>query len=84
MGEDCDCSCRGTWMWYAGLNRLGGYWANLHLASTGKTAASVALARLFGFGHTQSDDIKSKKTASTFQRNIVELLKTHDVVIADR
>ncbi|CCA68348.1 related to TRL1-tRNA ligase [Serendipita indica DSM 11827] len=50
----------------------------------GKTTISVALAHLFGFGHTQSDNIKAKKAAPAFERSIVELLKTHDVVIADR
>ncbi|KAF8343001.1 RNA ligase-domain-containing protein [Cantharellus anzutake] len=50
----------------------------------GKTALSVALSRLFGFGHTQSDDVKAKKTASIFQSNITKLLKEYDVVIADR
>lgn len=50
----------------------------------GKTTLGLALGKLFGFGHTQSDDILSKKTAPTFKRNIVELLKTKDVVYADR
>ncbi|KAF8320353.1 hypothetical protein DL93DRAFT_2073938 [Clavulina sp. PMI_390] len=51
----------------------------------GKTSVAVALTHLFpSFGHTQSDDVKTKKTAPTFQRNITELLKTHSVVIADR
>lgn len=50
----------------------------------GKTTLGLALGKLFGFAHTQSDDILSKKTAPTFKRNIVELLKTNDVVYADR
>lgn len=50
----------------------------------GKTTLGMALSNLFGFGHTQSDDVLSKKTAPTFKRNIVELLKTNDVVYADR
>lgn len=50
----------------------------------GKTTMGLALSRLFAFAHTQSDDILSKKTAPTFKRNIVELLKTNDVVYADR
>ncbi|KIM27864.1 hypothetical protein M408DRAFT_329795 [Serendipita vermifera MAFF 305830] len=50
----------------------------------GKTTISVALVHLFGFGHTQSDNIKGKKPAPVFQSNIADLLKTHDVVIADR
>ncbi|KAJ6470426.1 hypothetical protein C8R45DRAFT_1218287 [Mycena sanguinolenta] len=43
----------------------------------GKTAVAVALSHLFGFGHTQSDDVKAKKTAPVF-------IKKHDVVIADK
>ncbi|KAF9652387.1 RNA ligase [Thelephora ganbajun] len=50
----------------------------------GKTSVSVALERLFGFGHTQSDDVKSKKAAPQFIRNVQALLKKHDVVIADK
>lgn len=50
----------------------------------GKTAVSVALARLFGFGHTQSDDVHAKKPAPIFVKNVMELLKDHDVVIADK
>ncbi|KAG2145593.1 RNA ligase-domain-containing protein [Suillus cothurnatus] len=50
----------------------------------GKTAVSVALASLFNFGHTQSDDIQAKKSASAFIRNVVNLLKHHDIVIADK
>jgi tRNA ligase len=43
----------------------------------------VALVHLFGFGHTQSDNVNGKNPKS-FQKNIHDLLKTHDVVIADR
>ncbi|KAJ9106304.1 hypothetical protein QFC21_001449 [Naganishia friedmannii] len=50
----------------------------------GKTILGVALGRLFGFAHTQNDDIKQKKTAATFLKNIVELLKKNDVVYCDR
>ncbi|KAH9830093.1 RNA ligase-domain-containing protein [Rhodofomes roseus] len=50
----------------------------------GKTSVAVALSHLFGFGHIQSDDIKAKKAAPVFIRNVVDLLKTHDVVIADK
>lgn len=44
------------------------------------------LARLFGFAHTQSDDVKAKKTAAIFVQRVGELLKQDDVevVIADR
>jgi len=44
----------------------------------------VALSRLFGFSHTQSDDVTTKRTAPAFLRNIVTLLKTNNVVYADR
>lgn len=51
----------------------------------GKTTVGMALGKLFGFGHTQSDDVVTKKsTAPTFKKNIVELLKTNNVVYADR
>ncbi|KAI0826327.1 RNA ligase-domain-containing protein [Irpex lacteus] len=50
----------------------------------GKTTIAVALARLFGFGHTQSDDVSGKKAAVTFVNNVSKILETHDVVIADR
>ncbi|TFK70668.1 hypothetical protein BDN72DRAFT_525109 [Pluteus cervinus] len=50
----------------------------------GKTTVANALVRLFDFGHTQSDDVKSKKLAPVFLRNVEGLLKKHDVVIADK
>ncbi|KAJ6514178.1 RNA ligase [Mycena vitilis] len=50
----------------------------------GKTAVAVALAYIFKFGHTQSDDVHAKKSAPVFIKNVVDLLKTHDVVIADK
>jgi tRNA ligase len=50
----------------------------------GKTTVAIALQYLFGFGHTQSDDIKAKKPAPIFLRSVVDLLKKHDVVIADK
>ncbi|KAJ7268196.1 RNA ligase-domain-containing protein [Mycena haematopus] len=50
----------------------------------GKTAVSVALVHIFGFGHTQSDDVRAKKAAPIFIKNVTTLLKTHDVVIADK
>ncbi|RPD55632.1 hypothetical protein L226DRAFT_537106 [Lentinus tigrinus ALCF2SS1-7] len=54
------------------------------IPGVGKTTIAVALAYLFGFGHVQSDDIKAKKPAPIFIRNVVDALKTHDVVIADK
>nr|XP_018262247.1 uncharacterized protein I303_05263 [Kwoniella dejecticola CBS 10117]OBR84405.1 hypothetical protein I303_05263 [Kwoniella dejecticola CBS 10117] len=50
----------------------------------GKTLIGVALSRLFGFGHTQSDDVTTKRTAPTFIKNITALLQKEDVVYADR
>ncbi|KAJ7481011.1 RNA ligase-domain-containing protein [Mycena galericulata] len=50
----------------------------------GKTAVAVALSHIFGFAHTQSDDVHVKKAAPVFIKNVTELLKTHDVVIADK
>lgn len=52
----------------------------------GKTSVSVALAHIFGFGHTQSDDVqvKSKKAAPVFVKSVVDLLRKHDAVIADK
>ncbi|EIN08726.1 hypothetical protein PUNSTDRAFT_67333 [Punctularia strigosozonata HHB-11173 SS5] len=50
----------------------------------GKTCIAVALSHLFGFGHTQSDDVQGKKAGQTFVKNVVNLLRTHDVVIADK
>jgi tRNA ligase len=44
----------------------------------------VALAELFGFGHTQSDDVKAKKPAPMFIKNVKKLLGDNDVVIADK
>ena len=45
---------------------------------------SVALSHLFGFGHTQSDDVEAKSTKALFKVNIVTELSEHEVVIADR
>lgn len=50
----------------------------------GKTSVAVALTHLFGFGHTQSDDIKAKKPGPVFIQNVTNLLKKNDVVIADK
>ena len=50
----------------------------------GKTSVSLALAHIFGFGHTQSDDVHVKKSAPAFIKNVVDLLRRHDVVIADK
>ncbi|KAJ7770028.1 hypothetical protein B0H16DRAFT_1715656 [Mycena metata] len=50
----------------------------------GKTAVAVALTHIFGFGHTQSDDVRAKKPAPVFVQNLLDLLKKHDVVVADK
>ncbi|KAK0212522.1 RNA ligase [Desarmillaria ectypa] len=50
----------------------------------GKTTVAVALAHIFGFGHTQSDDVRVKKAAPVFLKNVTSLLNKHDVVIADK
>ncbi|EKM56290.1 uncharacterized protein PHACADRAFT_253339 [Phanerochaete carnosa HHB-10118-sp] len=54
------------------------------IPGVGKTTIAIALAHLFNFGHTQSDDIASKKAGPQFVKNVVKLLQTHDVVIADK
>jgi len=50
----------------------------------GKTSVALALAKLFGWGHTQSDNVKAKKAAPAFLSNVQKLLQKHDVVIADK
>ncbi|KAG8793817.1 hypothetical protein FRC12_001517 [Ceratobasidium sp. 428] len=54
------------------------------IPGSGKTAIAIALTHLFGFTHTQSDDVKQKKTGPKFVQNIMDLLKKNDVVFADR
>ncbi len=44
----------------------------------------VALAHLFDFGHSQSDDVIAKRTAPIFLNNIKALLQKKDVVYTDR
>jgi tRNA ligase len=50
----------------------------------GKTLLGLGLSRLYGFGHTQSDDVTTKRTAAGFLKNIETLLKKEDVVYCDR
>ncbi|KAM0786912.1 hypothetical protein ACM66B_002336 [Microbotryomycetes sp. NB124-2] len=50
----------------------------------GKTALGLALSKLYGWGHTQSDDFHMKKPAPHFLKSIKELLKDHEVVFADK
>ncbi|KAN0059649.1 tRNA ligase [Thecaphora frezii] len=47
----------------------------------GKTVLAVALAELFGFAHTQSDDFKGKKG---FLASVEKEVEAHDVVFADK
>jgi tRNA ligase len=46
----------------------------------------VALAHIFGFGHTQSDDVQmmNKRAASVFIKNVAKLLKKCNIVVADK
>ena len=60
------------------------YFCSDFFCGVGKTSVSVALAHLFGYGHTQSDDVKAKKAARVFIQNVAALLRKHDVVIADK
>jgi tRNA ligase len=53
-------------------------------AVPGKTSVAVALAHVFGFAHTQSDDVQAKKAAPKFLKNVTTLLHKNDVVIADK
>ena len=48
------------------------------------TTIAVSLAELFQFGHTQSEDVRSKKKGPAFIQNVKKLLRDHDVVIADK
>ncbi|KAK4057376.1 tRNA ligase [Microbotryomycetes sp. JL221] len=50
----------------------------------GKTALGLALSKLYGWGHTQSDDFHMKKPAPHFLKSIKEFFNTHDVVFADK
>ena len=58
----------------------------IFLFKIGKTSVSVALAHIFGFGHIQSDDVTvhAKKRAPVFIKNVVQLLRKHNAVIADK
>lgn len=44
----------------------------------------MALADLFHFGHTQSDDVRAKKRGPAFIQNVQKMLRDHEVVIADK
>ncbi|KAE8211945.1 hypothetical protein CF327_g4349 [Tilletia walkeri] len=51
---------------------------------SGKTSLFIALHEIFHWGHTQSDDVQSKKTGPQFLANIEKELAKNDIVIADR
>lgn len=52
----------------------------------GKTTVSVALSKLFGWAHVSSDDFQHlrKNPGQKFTNEVVNQLKKHTVVIADR
>ncbi|KIY68086.1 hypothetical protein CYLTODRAFT_436728 [Cylindrobasidium torrendii FP15055 ss-10] len=50
----------------------------------GKTTVAVALAHIFGWGHTQSDDVTAKKAAPVFLKNVKQAMQKNDIVIADK
>ncbi|KAJ1945451.1 trna ligase, partial [Linderina macrospora] len=51
----------------------------------GKTTLALALAKLFGFGHVQNDNITVKKNArGAFHRAILNEFDSHEFVVADR
>ncbi|KAJ2549623.1 trna ligase [Coemansia sp. RSA 1933] len=54
-------------------------------AGCGKTTVSLALAKLFGFGHVQYDNVPTKKYLSkVFHVMILNEFDNHSFVIADR
>ncbi|CAK7272328.1 tRNA ligase [Sporothrix epigloea] len=50
----------------------------------GKTTLAIALGHLFGYGHIQNDDITGSKRPPRFTDMVLDKLKTHRAVIADR
>jgi len=51
----------------------------------GKTTVAKALVKLFGWGHTQNDNVQGKgNRAARFTLAITNLMAAHPVVIADR
>ncbi|OHW99456.1 fungal tRNA ligase adenylyltransferase [Colletotrichum incanum] len=50
----------------------------------GKTTIAVALQHLFNWGHVQNDNISGKGRPPRFTKAVLDLLKDHPVVIADR
>ncbi|KAL0935925.1 tRNA ligase [Colletotrichum truncatum] len=50
----------------------------------GKTTIAVALTHLFQWGHVQNDNISGKGRPPRFTKAVLEQLKDHPVVVADR
>ncbi|KAJ6782633.1 hypothetical protein PWT90_00186 [Aphanocladium album] len=50
----------------------------------GKTTLALALTELFGWGHIQNDNISGKGRPPRFTKAVLEQLKDHPVVFADR
>ncbi|TDZ71957.1 tRNA ligase [Colletotrichum trifolii] len=50
----------------------------------GKTTIAVALTHLFNWGHVQNDNISGKGRPPRFTKAVLDQLKDHPVVIADR
>lgn len=50
----------------------------------GKTTLALALSHLFGWGHIQNDNISGKGRPPRFTKAVLDQLKDHPVVFADR
>ncbi|KAI5462923.1 RNA ligase-domain-containing protein [Mariannaea sp. PMI_226] len=50
----------------------------------GKTTLALALTHLFGWGHIQNDNISGKGRPPRFTKEVLDQLKDHPVVLADR
>jgi len=50
----------------------------------GKTTIALALASLFDFGHVQNDNIQGKGRPARFTKMVLDELKEHPAVVADR
>ncbi|GAO17749.1 hypothetical protein UVI_02033510 [Ustilaginoidea virens] len=50
----------------------------------GKTTIALAMSQLFGWGHVQNDDIAGKGRPPRFTKAVLDQLRDHPVVFADR
>ncbi|KAG8412378.1 trna ligase [Metarhizium acridum] len=50
----------------------------------GKTTIALAMSHLFGWGHIQNDNISGKGRPPRFTKAVLDQLKDHSVVFADR